>query len=149
MEGKNQLIVNEVNSNLALYLAFIVFGILFAIAGEYNYGKYSGGFAQGISWAIIIIFFGLFVYLYRRTKAFILAMRKNISLEEAQEIYAEKRALAAERPGAKSSLSGIWLFWDALVFAVSIFPLGFFFVYMILVTLFDYIKGNSKPADNL
>ena len=169
MEGKNQLIVNEVNAKLAIYLGFVFSATLLAIGNNYHFDR-SNVVLQIIYWVNVIGFFGLLYYLYGRTQALIYALRKNVSIEEAQDIILDKRVAKIDEfrdsqdeldaktkekraQGDKvgefvsSEASTYHLFGHLLWFLIKMVPLAFFFAYMMIVTILDYIKGSSKPSE--
>ena len=169
MEEKNQLIVNEVNAKLAIYLGFVFSATLLAIGNNYNFDR-SNVVLQVIYWVNVIGFFGLLYYLYGRTQALIYALRKNVSIEEAEDIVMDNRVAKVDEFSNKqdelrakteekrarsdkigefvsSEKSDYHLFGHVLWFLIKMVPLAFFFAYMMIVTIIDYIKGNSKPSE--
>ena len=167
MENKNQLLIDEVNSNLAIYLGFILVGVLFALGNQFHFQR-GNILLEVIFWVNLVAFLGLSYYLYGRTQALIMALRKNIPLEEAEAIVkgtaaakyeamnekdkatSEEQArqvMKGDNAGAAvTGMSNFGYIWYVTVFAFKMIPLGFFFVYMIIITLIDYIKGNSSAS---
>jgi hypothetical protein len=143
MKDKNQLLIDEVNGNLAIYLGFILTSILFALASSFFYIVKGSIVLQVMFFANLAVFFYLLFRLYSKTQALIIALRTNIPLSEAEKIANEATSKEIKAGTSNSTWKNI-LF--VTVFVVKMIPLGFFFTYMIIITIIDYIKGNSKAS---